>query len=304
MQIKFDDVEAFVAVAELGSFNRAADALGITQSALSRRLKKLEESLGARLLDRTTRKVAVSVVGEEFLPEARRMIEDLEKSLRDMRDLVQARKGSIAVASNMTIADTVLPKIVARFRRENPNVRVSVTESSSPQALDRVFRREAELAIAQFGEGRPELAFEPLVVDRFVLVCHRDNALAERDHVAWSDLEPHNFIRMRAASGTTKLLERSLQDKMRFLSGDIEVGHFNALLGFVGQNLGVSAIPTLVNLKRPDLDLVTRPIIEPEVSRALGLVTQADRSLSPAGQRFRDLCAEMLRTADAGAAAA
>lgn len=294
MDVKLDDVEAFVTVAELGSFNRAADALGITQSALSRRLKKLEDALGARLLDRTTRKVGVSVVGEEFLPEARRMVADFTKSLQHVRDLVHVRKGSVSVASNMTIADTILPRIVSRFRRENPEVRVKLTESSSPQALDRVVARDAEMAIAQFGEGRPELAFEPLIVDRFVLVCHRDHPLAAQAEVAWRDLEPHSFIRMRAASGTTKLLERSLRDKMRYLTGDIEVGHFNALLGFVGQNLGVSAIPTLVNLKRPDLNLITRPIVEPEVSRALGVVTQRDRSLSPAGQKFRALCREML----------
>lgn len=295
MDVKLDDIEAFVAVAEFGAFNRAADELGITQSALSRRLKKLEEALGARLLDRTTRKVSVSVVGQEFLPEARRMIEDFKKSLNDVRELVQIKKGAISVSSNMTIADTILPAIVKRFHVENPEVRVRVSESSSPQALERVLRREAELAIAQFGEGHPDLAFEPLIVDRFVLVCHVDHPLAAQNAVTWSDLQPHGFIRMRSGSGTTKLLRRTLGEKMRFLSGDIEVGHFSALLGFIGQNLGVSAVPTLVNLKRPDLELATRPITNPEVSRSIGIVTQRGRSLSPAGEAFCDICREKLR---------
>ena len=101
MYATLDDIRAFVAVAEFASFKRAADELGITQSALSRRLKKLEDGLGARLLDRTTRRIAVSTVGQEFLPEARRMVRDFEQSLRDIRDLVQIRTGMVALATNI-----------------------------------------------------------------------------------------------------------------------------------------------------------------------------------------------------------
>lgn len=294
MQVKLDDIEAFVAVADLGGFKRAADDLCITQSALSRRLKKLEDALGARLLDRTTRKVSVSAVGEEFLPEARRMLGDFRKSLNDVHELVRLRRGVVSVATNMTIADTVLPRIVARFVGDNPDVRVRVTESSSPQAIDRVLRRESELAIAQVGDGHPELEFLPLIVDHFVLVCHKEHPLAQREVVEWRDVAPFNFIQMRAESGTMRLLGRALGEMRRHLHGDVEVGHFNALLGFVGQNIGVSAIPTLVNLKRPDLDLVTRPLRAPSVSRSIGIVTQRGRSLSPSGAAFLALSREML----------
>ncbi|MBO6892624.1 MAG: LysR family transcriptional regulator [Roseibium sp.] len=295
MRVKLDDIEAFVMVAELGGFARAAEELNITQSALSRRIKKLEEELGARLLDRTTRRVSVSLVGQEFLPEAVRMVEEFNQSLSDMRDLVQIRTGTVAMSSNMTVADTLLPEILASFKRENPRVRVRLTESSSPSALDRVLQRQSELALAQFGEGHPELAFEPLFEDRFVLICHRQHPLARADNLVWRDLADHNFIRMRMGSGTTNLLERSLGDQIQYLSGDLEVGHFNALLAMVGQNLGVSAVPMLVRLKRTDLDLVVRPIGDPDVSRSLGIITYRGRSLSPAGEALRRTCRTVLK---------
>lgn len=301
MQIKLDDVQAFVAVAEYGGFARAADELGITQSALSRRIKKLEEALGARLLDRTTRRVAVSVVGQEFLPEAIRLVDEFDQSLRDIRDLIQIRTGNVAISTNMTVADTLLPEIIAQFRHAHPRVRVRITESSSPGALERVLRRDSELAIAQFGEGRPELAYEPLFEDRFVLVCHRDHPLAGATDLKWRDLAEHNFIRMRAGSGTTNLLERTLGDQLQHLSGDLEVGHFNALLALVGRNLGVSAIPTLVQLKRTDLDLVARGIGGPVISRTLGIVTYRGRMLSPAGEALRRTCRAVLKQSAATA---
>jgi DNA-binding transcriptional LysR family regulator len=198
------------------------------------------------------------------------------------------------MSSNMTIADTLLPDIIARFKQDNPQIKVRVTESSSPAALERVLRRESELALAQFGEGHPELEFEPLFEDRFTLICHRSHPLAQAEGLTWKELADHNFIRMRAGSGTTNLLERSLGDNIRYLSGDIEVGHFNALLAFVGRNLGVSAVPTLVRLKRTDLDLVTRPISGPSISRSLGIVTSRGRSLSPAGEALRATCRAVL----------
>ncbi len=294
MKIKLDDLEAFIAVAELGSFSRAADELNITQSALSRRLRKLEEVLGTRLLDRTSRRISLSVVGAEFLPEAARVVGEFNRSLGDIRELIDVRAGTVSIASNMTISDTVLPEIIATFRAAHPNIRVRVSESSSPSALERVSRREAELAIAQFGEGLPELEFEPLMEDRFVVVSHASHPLAGREGLKWRDLAGHNFIRMRTGSGTTNLLERALGDQARDLRGDIEVGHFNALLAMVGRNLGISAIPTLVRFKRVDLDLAATPVCDPMVSRDLGLVTHRGHSLSPAGEAMRQICRGIL----------
>lgn len=294
MRITLDDLRAFITVVRLGGFAPAAKELNITQSALSRRLKKLEEALGARLLDRTTRRVDVSVIGREFLPEAVRLIEEFDKSISDMCELVDARTGTVAIATNMTVADTVLPDIVARFRARAANVRIRISESSSPTALDRVLRRDVELAIAQYGEGHPDLGFEPLIEDSFVLISHRDHPLAGATGLTWAHLAKHNFIRMRAGSGTTNLLERSLGNQIRHISGDLEVGHFNALLALVGRNLGVSAIPTLVQLKRGDLGLVATPIAAPVISRSLGIVYHRGKSLSPAAALLRETCREVL----------
>ena len=140
MQITVDDIMAFVKVAEYRSFNRAADELGITQSALSRRLKKLEDNLGSKVLDRTTRKIGLTVVGNEFLPMATRMVSDFEKSLSDIIDVIQIRAGIISMSSNMTIADTLLPEVLSRFGDAYPNIQIRITEDSSPATVERIIR--------------------------------------------------------------------------------------------------------------------------------------------------------------------
>ncbi|KMK64762.1 LysR family transcriptional regulator [Puniceibacterium sp. IMCC21224] len=294
MRVSLDDLQAFTTVARVKSFARAATELAISQSAISRRIKKLEEELGTRLFDRTTRQVTVSAVGLQFLPEAERILHDYSRSLRDMRDLVNVRRGFVSFASNMTVSETLLPEIVAGLRATNPGVRVRISEGSSPQARERVLRGEAELAISQFGNGHPELEFEPLLEDRFVLISHRDHELASAPDLAWSDLEGHDFIRMRPGSGTISLLERSLGSGWDRLSGTLEVGHFHALMAMVGKNLGISAVPTLMQFRRLDLNLVATPISNPVVSRSLGLVTLKGRTLSPAAEALRQSCRTVL----------
>lgn len=294
MRVNLDDLQAFATVAREKSFARAAEELSLSQSALSRRIKKLEEELGARLLDRTTRQVSISTVGLQFLPEAERLLNEYTRSIRDMRDLIKVRRGFVSIASNMTVSETLLPEIVAAFREANPAVRIRISEGSSPDARSHVLRGEAELAISQLGEGHPDLDFEPLLEERFVLISHRDHSLAGARGLTWADLEGHNFIRLRAGSGTISVLERSLGVQWNSLSGTIEVGHFHALMAMVGRNLGVSAVPTLMQFRRQDLDLVATPISRPAISRSLGLVTIKRRSLSPAAEAMRECCRAVL----------
>lgn len=294
MQITVDDIMAFVKVAEYRSFNRAADELGITQSALSRRLKKLEDNLGSKVLDRTTRKIGLTVVGNEFLPMATRMVSDFEKSLSDIIDVIQIRAGIISMSSNMTIADTLLPEVLSRFGDAYPNIQIRITEDSSPATVERIIRGEVEFGIAQIDETSPDIDFEPLIDDPFVMVCHPDHPLAEHEAVCWSDLNGHSFIKMQPGSGTWGSLQRSLDDLAVSLDGRFEVAHLAALLALVGKNLGISAIPRLGALKRPDLKLVTRPLQSPSVNRVIGIVKLRGHSLSPAAEALQGYVREVL----------
>ena len=295
MKITIDDLEAFITIADYESFNLAANELGITQPALSRRIKKLEDTLGAKLLDRTTRKISVSVVGEEFIIEARRMLEEFTKSIDDVQELIKTRTGSISLTTNMTIATSILPDIVCDFKNENPNIRLRISQDSSPEAVKKVLRRECEFATAQFSQDDHNLDFEPLINDSFVMICNKNHPLAKKKKIVWEDFEWYNFLKLSSNSRTMNILKSELNEQIKYLNGDIEVDQFSALIGLVEKNLGVSAIPSLAKFKRPETDIITRAIDNPTVSRMLGIITYKGRSLSPASKVFCDLIKEKIK---------
>ncbi|WP_171182030.1 LysR family transcriptional regulator [Ruegeria sp. HKCCD8929] len=292
------EIIAFVTVARLGSFALAADELLVTQSALSKRIKKLEDSIGAPLLDRTTRSVAVSTLGREFLPKAKRIIEDYNRSLNDMSELVKVRKGIVTLSCNMTLSDTLLPEIIDRFKTTYPNIRVRVHEDSSPQALERVLSGQSELAFGTLGESHPELDFEQLIDDRFVIACHKSHPLATATSTTWEEVKNQNFILLRPESGTRKLLHRHLGALYDVLSNDIQVGHFHSQLSLVARGIGIAATPSLIRLSRRDLEIAIIPISEPTISRKLGILTYKGRALSPAAEKLREVAASVMQGAD------
>jgi len=289
MQISLDDLIAFVKVAELGSFKNAADELCVTPAALSSRMKKLEDRIGARLLDRTTRSVRTTVVGFDFLPTAQRIISGFEKSVDDLIDVIQIRAGVVSIATNVSAGMALIPKIVERYNAQFPDINIRITEGSSPRAVERVLSGECEIGICQNVQGLPDIEFEPLLEDRYSLVCHRDHPLSGRAKVKWEELKEHALISMETTTGTWKILETAWGDEASLLKGKFSVDHFNLLFALISRNLGISVLPTLFLSGFRDSNLISVDLHPPVIRRTLGIATVRDRSLSPAANALQEV---------------
>ncbi|ARP99151.1 LysR family transcriptional regulator [Pseudorhodoplanes sinuspersici] len=291
MSINYEslDLRAFLTVVELESFHRAAAALNMSQPALSRRIQKLEGSIGAALLERTTRRVALTAVGRELLPLVRRMLDEFDSSLFAMRELGQRQTGQVTIACLPTAAFYFLPRVIARFNEQYPNVRFSILDLSANDGLQSVARGEAEFGINLLGSADPELTFDALIEDPFVLACRRDHPLAARDIVAWADIEPYHLVTVSRASGNRTLLEAALVRSRVSLRWFYEVTHLSTSLGLVEAGLGISVLPQLATPQGEHPIIVTKPIENPQVSRTIGVVRRRERQLSPAAQRFLDM---------------
>jgi DNA-binding transcriptional LysR family regulator len=291
MSINFEslDLRAFLTVVELGSFHRAAAALNLSQPALSRRIQKLEAAIGAALLERTTRRVALTAVGRELLPLVRRMLDEFDSSLFAMRELGQRQAGQVTIACVPTAAFYFLPRVIARFNEQYPNVRFSILDLSANDGLQSVARGEAEFGINLLGSAEPELTFEPLIEDPFVLACRRDHPLAKKKAVTWADVEPYHLVTVSRASGNRTLLEAALVRSRVNLRWFYEVTHLSTSLGLVEAGLGISVLPKLATPQGEHPIIVTRPIGNPPVSRTIGVVRRRGRQLAPAAQRFFDM---------------
>jgi DNA-binding transcriptional LysR family regulator len=291
MSINFEalDLRAFVAVVDLEGFHRAAEALNLSQPALSRRIQRLEAAVGAALLERTTRRVALTTVGREFLPLVRRMLEEFDSSLFAMRDVGKQRRGQISLACVPTAAFYFLPSVIARFNEQYPNIRFRILDLSANEGLESVARGEVEFGINLLGASDPELSFEPLIDDPFVLACRRDHPLAKRDLLTWSDLEGQPLVAVSRTSGNRIMLDAALVRAGVNLSWSYEVTHLSTSLGLVEAGLGISVLPKLATPQADHPIIVTRPIQNPEVSRTIGVVRRRGGRLAPAAERFLEM---------------
>lgn len=284
MNIGIEDVRAFLAIAELGSFSKAADRLAVSQSALTRRIQKVEDHLDARLFDRSTRRVALTAVGREFNPLAQRMVGEFERSLGLIGDVIQKRRGVVTVASLMTVAFGLLPGVAGRFGTEHPNVRLRILDATGPEIAGHVRSGEAEFGIDMEGESDAELAFEPLAVERYVLACRPDHPLAGDAPLRWSAIGDRACIVLGPQSG----IGRQLRAAVPALNWQFEVQHLSTVMGFLAAGLGAAAIPSLALSSTSAANLVSRPLSDPAVERRIGIIRRRGAALSPAALSLRE----------------
>ena len=151
MALNFDlnDLQAFRAVAELSNFRQAAEAVNISQPAFSRRIEKLEEALGVRLLDRTTRRVTLTAVGRDFARKVEAMLDELDATLLGIKEITATRMGEVTIACVPSMVYYFLSEVIRRFHERNPRIRVKVFDASANDVLAAVVPRPGGL--------RPEL---------------------------------------------------------------------------------------------------------------------------------------------------
>jgi DNA-binding transcriptional LysR family regulator len=290
MRINFEmlDLRALLAVSEMRSFHRAAESLGLSQPALSRRIRALETSVGTPLLERSTRRVAPTAVARQLEPIMRRLLEDLEGSILSLTEAGSKLGGRVSIASIPTAAIYFLPRVIEEFNSKYPNIRFRILDLSSTEGLESIARGEAEFGISILGATHPELTVTPLMHDPFMLICRRDHPLARKRRVRWSDLENHRLIGVSRESGNRIVLENALAQANVRIGWFYEVNHLSTAFGLTESGMGASVLPLLASQKTHP-NIVTKALVKPTVTRTIGIVERRGGALSPAATRFRDL---------------
>jgi len=292
--IDLDGLRGFTTVAALGSFHEAATVLAVSQSALSRRVQKLEDALGAPLFARTTRRVALTPMGRDFLPRAQRLVAELDESLLSVRDIAARQAGLVTIACVPSVAYYFLPLALGRFDQRFPDIQLRIIEDAAPDVLQHVRDGTAEIGIGFLGQADEDIDFTPVIRDPFVLACRTDHPLAAKPVVRWAELRGTRFITAGRSSGNRLLLDRALapSDWPRV---HYEVRHLPSALGLVEAGLGVVALPLLSVPTGPHPVLTHRRLVEPEIVRTVGVVRRRGGALAgPALELFRVLAEQRL----------
>lgn len=289
MKIDTLGVQAFVAIADLGSFRRAADTLHVTQTAITQRLRKLEDFLGVTLIERTTRSIALTQTGRDFLPQARRLLSELADALVEIRETGSAQRGDVSMACVPTVGVQYLPRILQAYSARYPNNRIKILDHASSAVVEAVLRREVEFGITIAGDHHPELLSVPLTEDRYVLICHEDHPLATRRRIAWKQLQSYPLIFAGEVSGNRALLDLALETSGFTLRSFYEVQRSSTAVGLVAQGVGVAVVPRLAIQKGAYSTVRIVELTHPVVSRTLALIVRKTAHLSPAAQALYDM---------------
>lgn len=299
MALNFDlpDLLAFRAVAEIGNFRRAAESVHLSQPAFSRRIDKLEQALGVRLLERTTRRVGLTAIGRDFARKVAQWLDDLDGTLLAVRGVAATRMGEVTVACVPSTVYYHLSQVIGRYRERYPKLRVRVFDAGAGEVLAAVARGEADFGLNFIGSQEPEIEFRTLLEERFVAACRRDHPLAKRRQVSWADLAAYDFINVAKTSGNRLLLDQALAGIAVRPEGLYETQHVTTQLGLVEAGLGVAAVPSLAMPGKDHPLLVSIPLVDPVVTRRVGLIRRKGRTLSPAAQQLYDVFAGMRKPA-------
>lgn len=291
MNMNFDlaDLRAFVAVAELNSFRAAADAIHLSQPALSRRVEKLEQALGVRLFERTTRSVSLTAVGRDFSHKARSLLDDLENSLLSMQAVAASQLGEVVIACVPSAVYYFLPKVLRTFHEQYPRIRVRIIDDGANAVLESVARGDADFGINIIGTQEPEIAFQVILKEPFVVACHRSHPLASLKEVSWAALAKYDFMTVDKSSGNRLLVDLALANSSVRPSWCFEAKHVSTLLGLVEAGLGIAVVPRLSMPQGEHPTLAQVALVEPTIDRNVGLIQRRGRELSPSARKLYEL---------------
>lgn len=289
MKIDFDGIQAFVTVAELGGFHKAAERLNITQTALTRRVQKLEAYLDLKLLDRTTRFVKLTSVGEDFLPQARSIVHDMSAAVTRLKDKSKNSTGNFTLSCVPTMAAYILPNLIRLYAEKYPNNRIRLVDATSYQVREAVLANQAEVGISIHGEKHPNLVETQLFEDPLMFFCRENHPLSKKKSVRWSDMSDANLIVVSNFVATRVFMDYQLAKRGISLTGAYEVQHHATAINLVAAGVGCSILPSSSCGENDRTGVIRIPLVDPVVKRKVVLIHRKGSTLSPAASAFCDV---------------
>jgi DNA-binding transcriptional LysR family regulator len=295
MRIDFLGLEAFLSIAERGSFQRAAAHLNLSQTAISHRMRKLEDELGLTLLARTTREVTLTRAGIDFLPKARRALAELEQSFDDLKQQGAKRRDRLDIACLPVFAVNYLPPILRAFHASHPHVQVRIFETPSAAIAELVQSGEIEFGLSGLQTNRWDLEVEKISTSPFALACPSRHVLAKKRSVGWTALRGLPLIRVSAKTAIRSMIDDALGAARLSITWQYEVQHVETAVNLVEVGLGFAVVPMIdVKLHR-GRGVVAVPLRAPKLSCPYGLVRRRGIPLSPPAAALRDLLSKAMK---------
>jgi LysR family carnitine catabolism transcriptional activator len=291
------DLQVFLTLAETLSFRRTAEQTHLSQPAVSGLITRLEESMGVRLFDRTTRSVQLTDAGQVFVERAEMLCRQGADAVRAVRDVAELRVGKVIMAALPSLAATVVPRAFARFAASYPAVQLQVIDRLSGPAFDLVRAGQVEFALTASNPAYADLDYLPLAADGFVLLIPLGHPLAQgRGPLPWAEVSTLTHISMPLPSSVRQYANAALLEHRVHFEPRYEVEHPATINAMVVAGLGVAALPELAAVVAPQGGLVVRPLVQPDKLRPIGMVKRRGRPLSVASAAMMDILTQEIQS--------
>jgi len=280
-------LEAFLAIEALRNVTTAAAKLCVSQPALSRTLRMMEDALGAPLFRRTTRAIELTSAGRALLPVAKRLVGEYNECFGDLEAVLEGNAGRVVVAGLPSVTVAFIPKVLSHPGISGQKIEAKVLGLVEQQVMAAVRDGTADFGIVTEPAPADWFVFTRLLVDEYVLVCRRDDPLARRKVVPWTVLRSRPFVGLTHASSVRPTLERTFIALGMAVNVRYEVDHLSLVGAIVASGLALTVLPRLSLALIDCSDLVSIRLKAPAVDRVIGIIQRSDAPLSSAAARLR-----------------
>lgn len=296
--VSLRQLRAFDEVARQGAFAPAARELCLTQSALSESIRQLEEALGLRLFDRTTRTVGLTTAGQAFLLDVRQAFETLEQGFQNLGDLAALRRGKVRIAAAPSVLAVLLLPVLPALRVRHPGIEVDLIEDSAEGIAQRVQAGAVDFGVGAAHPAGGDLLTQPLVSDGMGLVARIDEPLLKARRLNAADLAHLPFVGLTTDTAISQLLASAPGMPANVLQTPLRMSNPQLLFEAVSLGLGVTIVPALT-ARHPSLglhgNLRFRLLDGPHILRSTLLIQRPRRAMSPAAQLLFQALAQQIQ---------
>jgi DNA-binding transcriptional LysR family regulator len=288
-----NQLEVLVAVAQEKSFSRAAEVLNRTQPAVSQAIRRLEQEIGEKLFDRSSKDGTLTSAGEVLLEYAKQMLnlrQNAHLAIKELRDLHQ---GKVTISANEHTVFYLLP-IIQEFRKRHPLIKVEVSRGVASRIPTEVMAREVELGIISFKPNDESVKSIPIILDELALIVSPNHQLAKKNVVSIKDLGVEIFIAHNAPSPYREQVIKSFAKYNTPLNISVELPSLEAIKRLVKMNVGIALVPRLTAQAEIDnKTLAALSVKEMKLERRLHIIYRRNSVLSHAAKVFLQVAKEI-----------
>lgn len=287
-------LELFAAVAEHGSFTRAAQSLHISQPSVSARIHDLEASLGQQLFEQVGRRIYLTDAGQELRERADVILQQIAETRRALDEIQGLQRGSLRVVATTTVGTYVLPALMGRFHRRHPGISLALDVTNWSRAAELLRRNRMDLAVLGPTEELDDMTVTDFMKNELIVAAAPEHPLAGRQGISFAEMATYPVVVREQGSGTRADTERLFADHGLHPSVAMELRHSAALKQGVMAGLGVALLSTQsMGVELGNGSLITLDVEGLPIRRTWHIVHRQTRRLPRAAAAFKDLLLEV-----------